>query len=105
MGAPVVTWPGATMASRQTVGFLAAVDLEDLAAQDAADYVAIAANLAADVERRLAIRSTLRQRISASPLGDARAFTASLEAAYRVMWRRRCAGAEPAAFAVRSAGA
>jgi protein O-GlcNAc transferase len=96
MGVPVVTWPGGRFASRQTLGFLQSVDLDDLAACSAEDYVAIAAALAADVERRGEIRAVLRPRMAASPLCDAAVFTPSLEAAFRQMWRRWCAG-EPAA--------
>jgi predicted O-linked N-acetylglucosamine transferase (SPINDLY family) len=101
MGVPVVTLPGETMASRQSLGFLQAVGLADLAACDAEDYVRIAAALAKDVSARATLRESLRARMARAPLGDPRAFTASLETAYRALWRRWCAGERPAALDIR----
>ena len=105
MGVPVVTLPGDRFASRQTLGFLRNVGLDDLAADSPEDYVAIAAALAADVARRRELRATLRSTMAASLLCDAAVFTPTLEAAYRTMWRRRCAGEAAAAFDVTSPGA
>ncbi len=104
MGVPVVTLPQDRFASRQTLGFLRTLGLDDLAATSPEDYVAIAAALSADVVRRETLRATLRPRMAASALCDAKAFTTSLEAAYRQMWRRWCAGLEPAGLDVRSPG-
>jgi protein O-GlcNAc transferase len=102
MGVPVVTLPQDRFASRQTLGFLRTLGLEDLAASSPGDYVAIAAALSADVARRETLRDTLRPRMAVSALCDAKAFTANLEAAYREMWRRWCAGLAPARIDVRS---
>jgi predicted O-linked N-acetylglucosamine transferase (SPINDLY family) len=96
MGVPIVTLPGDRPASRQTLGFLKALGLEALAATSEADYVRIASALAADAGRRTLLRQTLRSRMAASALCDGRVFTPTLEAAYRRMWRRWCAG-DPAA--------
>ena len=98
MGVPVVTLPGERIASRQTLGFLEALGLGDLAATSGSDYVRIAAALADDPGRRAALRCALRPRMAASPLVDGRRFTPRLEAAYRGMWRRRCAGEEARGF-------
>jgi predicted O-linked N-acetylglucosamine transferase (SPINDLY family) len=103
MGVPVVTWPGDRFASRQTLSFLTSVGLADLAAQSAEAYVAIAAALAADQDRRVELRRSLRARMTASAIGDGARFTPALEAAYRRMWRRWCAGAAPQAFDLTSA--
>jgi len=100
MGVPVVTWPGDRIASRQTVAFLTELGLTDLAAQSEDDYVRIAAGLAADAARRAELRRTLRPRMIASPLTDGAKFTPGLEAAYRQMWRRWCAGESPAALTI-----
>jgi len=91
MGVPVVTLPGTRPVSRQTLGLLAQLGLDELAARDPADYVAIAAGLARDSVRLSALRATLRSRMTASPLCDAARFTRGLEAAYRELWRRWCA--------------
>ena len=74
--------------------------MEELAADSEADYVRIAAALAADPDRRAELRATLRPRMAASPLLDGARFTPALEAAFRQMWRRWCAGQAPAAFDV-----
>jgi hypothetical protein len=44
------------------------------------------------------LRTDLRTRIGASPLGRAELFTPSLERAFRRMWRRRCSGLPPESF-------
>jgi len=100
MGVPVVTLPSDRVAARQTLGFLAELDLQDLAAASPDDYVRIAAALAADPARRAELRRTLRGRMQASPLTDAKAFTPGLEQAYRQMWRRWCEGRPPQAIDV-----
>ena len=100
MGVPVVTLPSDRVAARQTLGFLAELDLQDLAAASPDDYVRIAAALAADPARRAELRRSLRGRMRASPLTDAKAFTPGLEQAYRQMWRRWCQGQPPQAIDV-----
>jgi len=39
------------------------------------------------------LRVGLRDRVRASPLGDARGLAAAIETAYKELWRRWCAGA------------
>jgi predicted O-linked N-acetylglucosamine transferase (SPINDLY family) len=95
MGVPVVTLPQDRVPARQTLAFLHGVGLDDLAASSEDDYVRIAAALAADPERRAELRRTLRPRMAASPMNDAKAFAVGLDAAYRQMWRRWCAGQAP----------
>ncbi len=91
MGVPIVTLPGARPVSRQTLAFLTQIGLTELAARDDADYVAIAARLAGDPQSLAALRAGLRDRITASPLGDGARFARALEDAYRAMWQRWCA--------------
>jgi predicted O-linked N-acetylglucosamine transferase (SPINDLY family) len=95
MGVPVVTWPQDRIASRQTLAFLTELELTDLAADSEDGYVAIAAALAGDAGRRAELRRDLRPRMAASPMTDGARFTPNLEAAYRQMWRRWCAGQTP----------
>lgn len=95
MGVPVVTWPQDRIASRQTYAFLTELGLTDLAAASEDDYVRIAADLAADPDRRTKLRRTLRARMAASPLTDGARFTPGLEGAYRQMWRAWCEGKSP----------
>jgi protein O-GlcNAc transferase len=96
MGAPVAAWPGDRPASRQTVGFLNLLGLSDCVAHSPAEYVRGATALAADSDRRTALRRSLRSRMTASPLCDGALFTPTLETAFRQMWNRWRAG-EPAA--------
>ena len=98
MGVPVVTLPGDRPASRQTIGFLRHVGLEDCVAATPADYVARAAALAADPGRLMGLRQALRPRMAASPLCDGAVFTPTLEAAFRQMWQRWREGESPAPF-------
>jgi protein O-GlcNAc transferase len=88
MGVPVVTLPGDRPASRQTLGFLNLLGLDDLAAESPNDYVARATALAANPDRLTEIRRALRPRMTVSPLCDGAQFTPTLEAAYLEMWKR-----------------
>lgn len=82
MGVPVVTLPWIRPLSRQGFAILSELGLDDLAARTPADYVRIVRDLAADGERRGALRSDLRGRIERSALFDGRALAAALEERY-----------------------
>jgi protein O-GlcNAc transferase len=91
MGAPVLTLPGEMAISRAGWSLLSCIGLGELAASSEEDYVRIAVELAGDLARLAELRSTLRARMSASPLMDAPRFARNVEAAYRFMWERWCA--------------
>jgi protein O-GlcNAc transferase len=61
--------------------------LPQLIAENAAQYVNTATQLARDLPRLAALRASLRPRFAASPLMDYSGFAHNLEAAYRDMWR------------------
>ena len=88
MGVPVITWPQSRVVSRQTFAFLNQIGLPELAAKDADDYVRIAVRLAQDKDRLLNLRSSLRQRMQASPLCDVSGFSQSLEDTLLNLYRR-----------------
>ena len=90
MGVPVVALEGRRFLGRMGTSFLHHVGLGDLAAVDPGAYVAAAAGLAADVERRTGLRRDLRRRLTDSPLFDPAAHARSLVAAYRRLWRDWC---------------
>jgi len=91
MGTPVVTLAGRTPAARAGASILTAAGLPELIATSTADYVSIAAALAADRPRLAAYRAGMRDRLRISPLMDATGFARSVEAAYRAMWQEWCA--------------
>lgn len=92
MGVPVVTLAGRTAVGRGGLSILSNVGIADWVANDREQYIRIAADLASDLGRLSMLRGTLRQRMLASPLMDAPRFARNIEAAYRSMWHRWCAG-------------
>jgi protein O-GlcNAc transferase len=90
MGVPVVSLAGENHVSRVGVSLLTNVGRPELVARTPAEYVKIAAGLAADLPRLAEIRSTLRERMRQSPLMDARRFACDVEEAYRNIWRKWC---------------
>ncbi|HYQ99239.1 MAG TPA: tetratricopeptide repeat protein, partial [Casimicrobiaceae bacterium] len=89
-GVPVVTWPGATPASRSSASLLSALDLRHWIARDGEDYVDIVRRALADPGALAALRAALPRRLRASALCDAPAFTRGLEQALRGAWRTWC---------------
>jgi predicted O-linked N-acetylglucosamine transferase (SPINDLY family) len=95
MGVPVVTLVGQRAVARAGWCQLSNLKLTELAADTPEQFVRIAVELALDLPRLAALRSTLRQRMERSPLMDAPKFARSIEASYRQMWRAWCeAGSE-----------
>ncbi|HJT79325.1 MAG TPA: tetratricopeptide repeat protein [Gemmataceae bacterium] len=90
MGVPVVSLAGGTAVSRAGLSLLSNVGLPELVARGPAEYVRIAAGLAADLPRLAALRAGLRDRMLRSPLTDAPRFARKIEAAFRAMWHRWC---------------
>jgi len=92
MGVPVVTLAGRSHVSRVGVSLLQSVGIPELICETSDDYVSTAVALAGDLRRLLGLRKSLRNMVLASPLTDNVTFTRHLEAAYRWMWQRWCAG-------------
>jgi predicted O-linked N-acetylglucosamine transferase (SPINDLY family) len=90
MGVPVITRVGQTVVGRAGWSQLCNLGLKELAANDDAEFVRIAAELAGNLSRLAELRSTLRSRMQQSPLMDHQRFTANIENAYREMWRNWC---------------
>lgn len=91
MGVPVLSLAGANHASRVGLSLLTAVGMPELALHDEDAFVRAAADLASDPERLQSLRSSMRDRVAASPLCDGPGFMRRLETAYRSMWRDACA--------------
>jgi protein O-GlcNAc transferase len=88
MGAPVVTCPGETFASRHTLSHLSNVGLTETIARDLDEYVDVAVNLAGDLPRLADIRSRLRGQMAASSLCDGPRFAENFMALLRDVWRK-----------------
>ncbi|HYE62408.1 MAG TPA: tetratricopeptide repeat protein [Phycisphaerales bacterium] len=74
MGVPIVSLSGSTPASRVSRSILSAVGTPELCASTEDEFVDIAVALAKDTERLKTLRSTLRDKFLACPIGDRRAF-------------------------------
>jgi predicted O-linked N-acetylglucosamine transferase (SPINDLY family) len=92
MGVPLVTLRGERWVGRISASILTALDLTDWVTDDIEGYIDLAARLAADLPGLTDLRASLRHRLETSGFCDGPAFTRSLEAAYRAMWRIWCEG-------------
>lgn len=88
MGVPVVTLTGDRFSTRYGASLVTAAGCADLVAGTPEQYIEIAADLAADLPRRQALRPALRQMSFDHGLGDSTAFARTLENAYRGMLDR-----------------
>jgi predicted O-linked N-acetylglucosamine transferase (SPINDLY family) len=82
MGVPVVTLAGKSHVSRVGVSLLSNVGSPELIAKSRDEYVAIATALANDRSRLASMRQSLRAKMPASPLLDAKQFTREIESAF-----------------------
>jgi predicted O-linked N-acetylglucosamine transferase (SPINDLY family) len=87
MGVPLVTWAGPTALSRGGASILSAVGLPELIATTPHAYAEIAVSLAQDLRRLAQLRASLRGRLEASALMDARGFAGDFQAKLRAAWR------------------
>jgi len=93
-GVPVVTLSGETYVTRFGGSGHATLGLNELITHSREEYIEAAVGLAHDRERMIRYRTTLRERMAASPLLDYAGFTQRLEAAYREMWADYCSAKE-----------
>jgi len=91
MGVPVVTLCGDRHAARVGASIMHHAGLEELVAHSEDEYIALTVALAQDRQRLIAFRDSQRQKMQESQLMDKELFTATLEKAYRRMWREWCA--------------
>ncbi len=87
MGVPVITWPGETVASRQSYAVLNALGIHETIAYNLDDYIECAINLANDLPRLAELRQQLRIRYLASPIADAKRLATNLTREFRRIWR------------------
>jgi predicted O-linked N-acetylglucosamine transferase (SPINDLY family) len=91
MGVPIVSLVGSSgFLSRVGLSILSRVGLESFAVLTPTEYVEKAVSLAENLETLAEIRASMRERMTAGVLCDAKTFARSVEAAYRKMWHRWC---------------
>ena len=91
LGVPLVNLAGAAFVSRAGLSILTTIGLPELVAHSEDEYLRIALDLAHDQTRLAQLRAGMRERMRASPLLAAAAFTRDLEDCYRAAWRQWCA--------------
>ena len=89
MGTPFVSLAGRTFVSRMGVTLLHSVGLDELIADNEAQYIATAVALANDLPRLRALRKGLRERVAASPLMNAPRFALHFGQALQALWAQR----------------
>lgn len=90
MGVPVIALLGNAHVSRVSASLLTQVGLTDFIAKSLDEYVAIAAQKAANTEELVKRRKTLREQMKASPLYNAEQFTNNLQNTFREVWQKYC---------------
>jgi predicted O-linked N-acetylglucosamine transferase (SPINDLY family) len=88
MSVPIVTRVGETAAGRAVFSHLSNLGLTDLSADTDEKFVQLATSLARDLPRLANLRATIRQKMLASPLTDAKRFARNVENAFQEMWRQ-----------------
>ncbi|MGD0390711.1 MAG: tetratricopeptide repeat protein [Tepidisphaeraceae bacterium] len=89
MGVPIVTLIGATAVGRMCYSMLCNLGRSEWAAQTPAQYVAVAAALAADLPKLREIRASLRGAMEASPIMDAASIARDLQELLTGISRRK----------------
>ncbi|MCX5462642.1 O-linked N-acetylglucosamine transferase, SPINDLY family protein [Alcaligenes parafaecalis] len=100
MGAPVITLPGPTFASRHSTSHISNAGYPQLVAQSWEHYVSLACMLAEDHALLASLRSEMRQVFLNSPVCNHEAFAQSLRQALHAIWQRHCDGLAPAALSI-----
>jgi predicted O-linked N-acetylglucosamine transferase (SPINDLY family) len=90
MGVPVISLVGKCSVSRAGLVILSYLGLELFTASTPEEYVAKATALAGNLEALEKIRASMRERMVASVLFDAKGLAHRVETAYRKMWQQWC---------------
>lgn len=79
MGLPIVTLPQSRVVSRQTSTVMNTIGYREAIAENEADYIDKAVNLAANLDELSLTRVSMRSKMQASSLMDLKGFTQNLE--------------------------
>lgn len=91
MSVPVVSLQGDSFMSRLGASFISNAGHPEWVTHDPDQYVAIATQLASNIEALNHIRQNLRHEVETSPVMDEIGFARKVERAYRQFWRDWCA--------------
>lgn len=100
MGVPVLTLTGTSPMQCQCAGVLRRVGLEDWIADDAEDFLRRAVDWSGRLGELAKLRTGMRERVLSSPMQHPETVARGVEAAFRIMWRRRCEGLPSESFEV-----
>ncbi|AFM23536.1 tetratricopeptide repeat protein [Desulfomonile tiedjei] len=89
MGVPVVTFTGDRFCHRHSASHIINSGHEDLVAHDIEGYIHKAIQLASDLDKLSKIRHSMRQKVSQSPLMDAKRFADNFRKCLEQMWTER----------------
>ncbi len=87
MGVPVITKTGNHFVSRMGMSFMSAAGLSEWVAENDADYLRIAIQMAKDRQALLSLKQNLRKRLFNSPAWNIDLFTTDFSNALLTMWR------------------
>lgn len=92
MGVPLVTRVGQQFSARNSYTFMMNAGITEGIAWTDEEYVEWGIRLGTDEQLRKEVAWKLRQSRQSAPLWNGKQFTRDMEAAYRQMWERFCAG-------------
>jgi predicted O-linked N-acetylglucosamine transferase (SPINDLY family) len=95
MGIPTVSLMGDSAAGRFGAAEMLHLGLESFVAQSPDEFIEVACHWAARVNDLDNVRSKLRDRFVASPLGQYAQFAANMAGLLRAVWHRWCRGLDP----------
>ena len=90
MGVPVVTLAGDNFCGRMGASIMHHLGLPEWVAENREGYIEIATRMAGDRKKLLTTKSSLRERMRASPLCDAEGFASEMENIFLKVWQQRC---------------
>ena len=96
MGVPVVALSGNTIPGRLGASALHALGLDDFIASNKEEYIEIALRMAGERGYLKELRSSLRDKIITSPVGDPNLYVRAVEDLYRDIWTEWCGAQENA---------
>lgn len=98
MGVPTLTLAGKTPHGRLGQALLLHVGLESFVAHTPSEFLEKGLDWASRLPKLAEMRQTMRKRFLASPVGQPGIVARGFSEAFRVMWRRWCAGLPPDAL-------